>query len=51
MIYKGKEYYIESYGEMKTSDGWMNCVIYVALESGKRYVRETSDFNSKFESV
>jgi len=51
-IYKDKQYYIESFGEMKIPNGnWVDCTIYISLESGKRYCRFSEDFNNKFELV
>lgn len=50
--YKKKgEYKIIERGEMQIEDVWIECVIYRCLSSAKVYVRETEDFNLKFEVV
>ena len=50
--YKKKgEYQIINAGEMQVEDVWSECVIYRCLSSKKVYVRESEDFNLKFEVV
>ena len=52
-IYKDKEYYFESCGEMKNpiTRIWRGCVIYVQIETGLRFVREQKEFFDLFKKV
>lgn len=51
--YKDKEYFIESYTQIKdrSSREWYVGVNYISAETGTRYTRELGDFRSKFEEV
>lgn len=51
--YKGKEYFIESVGEMKNpcTREWESCVIYIQYETGLRFVREAKEFYKLFKKV
>lgn len=54
-IYEYKEYtyYIESSAKMKNpiTREWEDCIIYIQLETGNRYVRLTKDFLEKFKMI
>ena len=51
--YKDKEYFIENVGEMKNphTREWQSCTIYIQLETGLRFVRETKEFRELFKEV
>lgn len=49
----GGKYQIDSIGEIKVNDnlGWIDCVTYRSLETGKFYTRMLSDFLANFERI
>ena len=49
--YKNKQYELLYEGQMKTSNGWVQCIIYKQVESGLIFCREIVDFYFKFELV
>lgn len=48
--YKGKQYQVLIYGEMKNpyTRNWEECIVYIQLENRKTYVRNKEEFFEKF---
>jgi hypothetical protein len=51
--YKSKDYYIVEEAEMKNPQTreWEECIIYISLESGRRYVRNKVEFYKLFKNL
>ena len=51
--YKGNEYYIENSSAFKHPESreWVECVIYISLTDGMRWVREKKEFFKLFKLV
>jgi hypothetical protein len=52
-VWKHKEskYFIDSIGQLKHCDLWVDCVTYRDVDNGKTYTRGLNDFLAKFERV
>lgn len=46
---KGGNYTILDICEYKHENIWYNGILYVSLDTGKKYIREEKSFNDKFE--
>jgi len=50
--YKSKRYYIIEEAEMKNPQTreWEECIVYLSLENGKKYVRNKEEFYKLFKN-